>query len=52
MKYGRLGYRHYINGKMGEKFTALNYLIPCPPVLLRGCFGDKAQSWAVKEAVQ
>ena len=42
----------FINGKMGEKFTVLNYPIPCPLVLLRGCFGDKAQCWTIKEAVK
>jgi hypothetical protein len=41
----------FINREMGENFTVLNYPIPCPLVLLRGCFGDMAQSWAVKEAV-
>jgi hypothetical protein len=41
----------FINGKMGEKFPVLNYPIPCPLVLRQGCFGDKAQCWAMKEAV-
>ena len=40
----------FIKGKMGEKFTVLNCPIPCPLVLLRECFGDKTQCWAVKEA--
>jgi hypothetical protein len=38
----------FINGKMGEKFTALNYSIPCLLVILQGCFGHKAQRWAGK----
>jgi hypothetical protein len=41
----------FINGKMGEKFTVLNYPISCPLVLLRGSFGDKAKCWTVREAV-
>ena len=41
----------FINGKMGENFTVLNYPLTCPLVLLQGCLGDKAQCWVLKVAV-